>query len=135
MDVKKPEQLTRADPTDQTSNPPQNYQIPVQIPPGQKNKSGLFAALLLILLFIGGVYFLYIKGYLNLPQTIQPGQPGTIQCNNCTKTNEESCTGGSSCFVPEGLEMGYCVPNPKPGQVYTNEQIENICNLTIPVIN
>lgn len=82
--------------------------------------------LILVLIFVGlGV--VYYFGKFQSPQSTITPQPSLIQCKTCKDSWDTTCSGHSSCVVPEGSSQGVCLPVPKMGQNYTINQINNLC--------
>lgn len=66
-------------------------------------------------------------------QTAQQPIPASFQCKPCSGPLDTSCPGNSSCFVPEGVSKGVCIPVPKPGYKYTIDQVNNMCGSSFSI--
>ena len=110
---------------------PQNPTVPT---PPQPKKNNLVVILLSIFLAIT----LFISGYLysrvqklsreitNLQRESNVSNT-TSGCKECSEASDPVCINNTSCFIPTGELKGVCVPVAKPGEVYTNDQINQIC--------
>lgn len=49
------------------------------------------------------------------------------KCKACTGASDPGCINNTSCFTPAGESKGVCVPIVKTSEVYTNDQINQIC--------
>lgn len=95
------------------------------------NRKKIIVLGILILILFGTTGYLINKNpkvgkWINIPQA--PNE----KCRPCTDVWDESCPGNSSCVILSGVSSGVCLPVPKMGQSYTNDQINQICRTSFP---
>lgn len=84
-----------------------------------------------ILILFGTTGYLIYKNskvgkWVNIPQA--PSE----KCRSCADVRDESCPGNTFCVILPGVSSGVCLPAPKTGQSYTNDQINQICRISFP---
>lgn len=95
------------------------------------SRSKIIVLGILVLILSGIISFLIYKNP-KIEKWTNTAQVPAEKCRVCTDVWDESCPGNSPCVVPAGASSGVCLPVPKMGQSYTNDQINQICRTSFP---